>query len=57
MKAKYGSAVIDGQEVDIANWLVEPQLMGRGAHPLRGSWNRTVSHKDVTLNLDESTSF
>jgi len=56
MKAKYGKAVIDGQEVDIANWLVEPPglFMGRGAHPLRGSWKPRVSHRDVTLNLDES---
>jgi len=56
LKAKYGKAVIDGAEVDIANWLVEPPglFMGRGAHPLRGSWKPRVDHKDVTLNLEES---
>ncbi len=56
MKALYGKAIIDEQEVDIANWLVEPPglFMGRGAHPLRGSWKPRINHKDVTLNLDES---
>ena len=49
--------MIDGKEVDIANWLVEPPglYMGRGAHPIRGSWKPRVEQKDVTLNLDEST--
>jgi DNA topoisomerase-1 len=56
LKAKYGKAVLDGKEIDIANWLVEPPglFMGRGAHPLRGSWKPRVYAKDVTLNLDES---
>jgi DNA topoisomerase-1 len=55
LKARYGKAEIDGKEVDIANWLVEPPglFLGRGAHPLRGSWKPRVSSKDVTLNLDE----
>lgn len=57
MKAQYGKAYIDGKEVDIANWLVEPPglFMGRGAHPLRGSWKPRVVSKDVTLNLDEGS--
>ncbi|MDA4137434.1 MAG: DNA topoisomerase I [Thaumarchaeota archaeon] len=56
MKAKYGKALIDEKEVDIANWLVEPPglFMGRGEHPLRGSWKPRVNRKDVTLNLDDS---
>jgi len=56
MKATYGKAVIDDKEVDIANWLVEPPglFMGRGEHPLRGSWKPRIGRKDVTLNLDES---
>jgi len=56
MKAKYGKARIDDKEVDIANWLVEPPglFMGRGNHPIRGSWKPRVNQKDVTLNLDES---
>ncbi|MDA4123023.1 MAG: DNA topoisomerase I [Thaumarchaeota archaeon] len=57
LKAKYGKAFIDGKEVDIANWLVEPPglFMGRGAHPLRGSWKPRVDPADVVLNLDKST--
>ncbi len=56
LKEKYGKALLDGKEVDIANWLVEPPglFMGRGAHPLRGSWKPRVMESDVTLNLDES---
>ncbi len=58
MKAQYGKALIDGKEVDIANWLVEPPglFMGRGAHPLRGSWKPRITARDVTLNLDKSAS-
>ncbi|MDQ3561833.1 MAG: DNA topoisomerase I, partial [Thermoproteota archaeon] len=35
LKAIYGKALVDGIEVDIANWLVEPPglFMGRGQHP------------------------
>jgi DNA topoisomerase-1 len=56
LKKKFGRAEIDGKEVEIANWLVEPPglFMGRGAHPIRGSWKPRVEQKDVTLNLDES---
>lgn len=55
LKALYGKAVVDGQEVDIANWLVEPPglFMGRGQHPLRGRWKPRVRPQDVTLNLGE----
>jgi len=55
LKGRYGKAIIDGVEVEIANWLVEPPglFMGRGAHPLRGSWKPRVGPGDVTLNLDE----
>lgn len=53
LKAFYGKAIVDGQEVDIANWLVEPPglFMGRGQHPLRGRWKPKVKPQDVTLNL------
>lgn len=53
LKALYGKAIVDGQEVDIANWLVEPPglFMGRGQHPLRGRWKPRVRPQDVTLNL------
>src|ERR671928_1657231 len=55
LKAIYGKAIIDGTEVDIANWLVEPPglFMGRGQHPLRGKWKPRIRHQDVILNLGE----
>lgn len=51
----YGKAIIDGIEVDVANWLVEPPglFMGRGQHPLRGRWKPRVFPRDVILNLGE----
>ena len=53
MKAKYGKAIIDGKEVDVANWMAEPPglFIGRGDHPLRGKWKPRITEKDVTLNL------
>src|SRR5713226_7502538 len=57
LKAKYGYATVDGRQVEIANWLVEPPglYMGRGAHPLRGRWKPRVTQRDVILNLDENS--
>ncbi len=53
LKALYGKAIVDGKEVEIANWLVEPPglFMGRGQHPMRGRWKPRVRPSDVTLNL------
>jgi len=53
LKSKYGKAIIDGKEVDVANWMAEPPglFIGRGDHPLRGRWKPRISEKDVTLNL------
>lgn len=50
---KYGKAIMDGKEVDIANYMAEPPgiFIGRGDHPLRGRWKPRVTAKDVTLNL------
>src|SRR5919199_6574166 len=58
LKAIYGKAVVDGIEVDVANWLVEPPglFMGRGQHPMRGRWKPRVRPQDVTLNLGENAS-
>jgi DNA topoisomerase I len=58
LKATYGKAIVDGVEVDIANWLVEPPglFMGRGQHPMRGRWKPRVRPEDVTLNLGENAS-
>lgn len=55
MTAVYGKAVLDGVEVDVANWLVEPPglFMGRGLHPLRGKWKFRVYPQDVTLNMEK----
>jgi len=57
MKAKYGVAIIDGKQVDVANWMAEPPglFIGRGDHPLRGRWKPRVSEKDVTLNLGKES--
>ena len=56
LKVRYGRALLDGKEVDFANWMVEPPglFMGRGQHPLRGRWKPRVQQKEVTLNLGES---
>ena len=53
MKATYGKAIIDGKEVDVANWMAEPPglFIGRGDHPLRGRWKPRIAEKNVTLNL------
>ena len=58
LKAIYGKAIVDGVEVEIANWLVEPPglFMGRGQHPLRGKWKPRVRAQDVILNLGEDAS-
>lgn len=57
LKKIYGKAIIDGIEVDVANWLVEPPglFMGRGQHPLRGRWKPRIQPKDVILNLGEES--
>ena len=53
MKEKFGKAIIDGTEVEVANYMAEPAgiFIGRGEHPMRGKWKSSVSPKDVTLNL------
>ena len=55
LKNFYGKAYVDGMEVEVANWLVEPPglFMGRGLHPLRGRWKPRVTPQDVILNLGE----
>ncbi len=57
LKAKYGYATVDGIEVEIGAYLVEPPgiFMGRGAHPLRGKWKKRVVPEEVELNLDEDS--
>lgn len=55
LKNFYGKARVDGFEVEVANWLVEPPglFMGRGLHPLRGKWKPRITPQDVILNLGE----
>jgi DNA topoisomerase-1 len=57
MKIKYGKAIMDGQEVDVANYMAEPPgiFMGRGEHPMRGRYKPPVTAKDVTLNLGKES--
>ncbi len=52
-KEKYGHAVVDGQTVELGNYMAEPSsiFMGRGKHPLRGKWKRGATESDITLNL------
>lgn len=53
MKEKYGKAIMDGQDVEVANYMAEPPgiFIGRGEHPLRGKWKKRVTPEDVILNL------
>jgi len=57
MKEKYGKAIMDGAEVEVANYMAEPPgiFIGRGEHPIRGKWKPRVSPKDVTLNLGKES--
>ena len=53
LKEKFGKALMDGKEVEVANYMAEPPgiFIGRGEHPLRGRWKPRITPKDVTLNL------
>ena len=53
LRERYGYATVDGEQVELANYVVEPSgiFMGRGRHPLRGRWKEGAQHEDVTLNL------
>lgn len=55
LKEKFGKAIMDGNEVEVANYMAEPPgiFIGRGEHPLRGRWKPRITPKDVTLNLGE----
>ncbi|HYR04344.1 MAG TPA: DNA topoisomerase I [Nitrososphaerales archaeon] len=55
LREVYGKALLDGKEIEVANWMAEPPglFMGRGLHPIRGSWKPRVSPSEVTLNLGE----
>jgi len=61
LKEDFGKAEVlypdktEPESVEIGAYMVEPPgiFMGRGEHPLRGTWKRRVTSKDVELNLDE----
>jgi DNA topoisomerase-1 len=52
-KKEYGWATVDGESIEIGNYLVEPNsiFMGRGKHPSRGRWKEGPRHEDIELNL------
>jgi DNA topoisomerase-1 len=52
-KEKYGYAIVDGVKTEINNYTAEPSciFMGRGKHPLRGSWKQGPREGDIELNL------
>jgi DNA topoisomerase-1 len=54
-KERYGYATINGEKIEIGNYMIEPPciFMGRGKHPLRGSWKSRVDYENITLNLSE----
>ncbi|MBN1810672.1 MAG: DNA topoisomerase I, partial [Anaerolineae bacterium] len=53
LKEQYGHAIVDGERVEIANYIAEPSciFMGRGKHPLRGKWKEGPQQSDIALNL------
>jgi len=53
LREKYGSAIVDGKKLEIANWTAEPSCIfaGRGNHPKRGKWKEGPKQEDVILNL------
>ena len=54
-KEKYGHAYVDGEKMELANYVAEPSsiFMGRGQHPLRGSWKQGPAKEDIILNLSD----
>ena len=52
-KEKYGYAYVDGEKMELGNYVAEPSsiFMGRGKHPMRGSWKEGPTKEDIILNL------
>ena len=52
LKEQYGYAIVDGERVELGNYVAEPSsiFMGRGKHPLRGRWKEGPQQSDITLN-------
>ncbi len=55
-KAEYGFATLNDKQVPLGNYMVEPPglFMGRGKHPLRGSWKCRTFPEDITINHSAS---
>ncbi len=53
LKEKYGHVTVNGERVELGNYIAEPSgiFMGRGKHPLRGKWKQGARQSDITLNL------
>lgn len=52
-KEKYGFAYVNGEKMELANYVAEPSsiFMGRGKHPMRGKWKQGPAKEDIILNL------
>jgi DNA topoisomerase-1 len=52
-KQQFGFATVDGQKVEVGNYVAEPSciFMGRGKHPMRGRWKQGPTENDIILNL------
>jgi len=52
-KERYGYTWVDGAQMEVANYVVEPSsiFIGRGKHPLRGCWKEGPREEDIDLNL------
>jgi DNA topoisomerase-1 len=53
LKEHFGKAIVDGKEIEIANWTAEPSCIfaGRGDHPKRGKWKEGPKEEDIILNI------
>ncbi len=53
LRKKYGNAMVDERELEIANWTSEPSCIfaGRGNHPKRGKWKEGPKQEEIILNL------
>jgi DNA topoisomerase-1 len=58
LREKFGYAEVDGQRLEVANWISEPSCLfaGRGDHPQRGRWKEGPSQENITLNLSPEAS-
>ena len=58
LKAIYGKAILNGIEVELGNYIVEPAgiFMGRGEHPKRGRWKVQAQPEDITINISKNES-